>query len=71
MGVLPAEEHPVVANPQGVHISLVTVLQVMQHLRSHVERRAKHGLSQVLIAKYLRKPEIRNLCNSIMPEYVG
>lgn len=71
MGVLPAEEHPIVANPQGVHISLVTVLQVMQDLRSHVERRAKHGLSQVLIAQYLRKPEICNLGNSIMPEYVG
>lgn len=35
-----AVQHPVVADAQRVDISLVAVLLVLQHLRSHVQRRA-------------------------------
>lgn len=70
-GDVPAEEHPVVADAQRVHICLIAVLQIVQHLRGHVEGRAQHGFSQIILPQNFREPEISNFGNSVMPQEVG
>lgn len=40
-----SKKHPVITNSQRIHICLVTVLQIVQNLRSHIEWTTKHSFS--------------------------
>ena len=50
MEELPSKQHPIVADTQRVHVCLVAVLKIVEHLGGHVERGAKHSLSQIVLA---------------------
>lgn len=68
---LPAEKHPVVADTERVHVCLVAVFEVVEHLRGHVQRGAEHGLSEVVLAEDLAEAEICDFGDSVVAEDIG
>ena len=69
-GLLP-EQHLVDACPNGPDVCLAAVLAVGQHLRSHVERRAQHGIREVLPCQQLREAKVGNLDIALVQQDVG
>jgi len=68
---LPSEKHPVVADTERVHVCLVAVFEVVEHLWGHVQRGAQHGLSEIVLAEDLAETEVCNFGDSIVAENIG